>query len=101
MAESIKKAIAKRWKLGKRYNILEGKENDYLRTPKYVRKLPQGVITPHGKDGQRVEHLPDRRPSGTATDLRPMRLSRGHSMRQSVRDTMGTIRQVNRRNNIN
>ncbi|KAK6190752.1 hypothetical protein SNE40_002547 [Patella caerulea] len=59
---------------GRRYSILEGKENYYFNTPKYNKRSSAGEVTDHTNDND----LPTRR---------------GSKVTQSVRDAMGTLRQ--------
>ena len=77
---SLRKAIKTAW-LGKRYAVIEGKENDgYAETPmsKRTAKSAPAPLSERNTMNQRE---------------RPM-LRRNSSVTQSVRDVMGTMRQV-------
>ncbi|XP_062569226.1 uncharacterized protein LOC134231305 [Saccostrea cucullata] len=59
------------WNFGKRYNIIEGKENSYCNTP-------------NSKINHTVEN---------DDEVQPRRLRRNTSLTKSVRDVVGTLRQ--------
>ncbi|XP_061188404.1 uncharacterized protein LOC133196546 [Saccostrea echinata] len=60
------------WNFGKRYNIMEGKENSYYNTP-------------NSKINHTVENDDE--------EVQPRRLRRNTSLTKSVRDVVGTLRQ--------
>lgn len=62
------------WNLGKRYNIIKGKENSYYNTP-------------NPKIDDTIEDC-------VQEDIPPRRLRRNTSLTRSVRDVVGTLRQV-------
>lgn len=76
--DTLRKSIRLPWKSGKRYNVLEGKENTYFNTPKPNRRR-------HSIDG--AQNIPQ--PNMTQEP----KLQRNTSLTRSVRDAVGTLRQ--------
>lgn len=62
------------WNLGKRYNVIKGKENSYYNTP-----------------NPKIDDTID---DCVQEDIPPRRLRRNTSLTRSVRDVVGTLRQV-------
>lgn len=78
--DTLRKSIRLPWKTGKRYNVLEGKENTYFNTPKPSNKRR------HSIDGaQNCSHQ---------NNVQQKRLQRNTSLTRSVRDAVGTLKQV-------
>lgn len=61
------------WNFGKRYNVIKGKENSYYNTPSS--KIDETIDTYDEED-------------------QPRQLRRNTSLTRSVRDVVGTLRQV-------
>jgi len=73
---SLRKSFRLPWKTGKRYNVLEGKENIYFNTPKYKDVVSDSDI---------------RRRSFRPVDRK---LQRNSSLTKSVRQAVGSLKQV-------
>ncbi|CAC5382632.1 unnamed protein product [Mytilus coruscus] len=75
--DTLRKSFRLPWKTGKRYNVLEGKENTYFNTPKpsHRRQSSEGQI-------QNIQQ-----------NNKESRFKRNTSLTRSVRDAVGTIKQ--------
>lgn len=79
---TLRKSFRLPWKTGKRYNVLEGKENTYFNTPKPAKQTVKHSQRRQSLDGQNVQ-----------TEYTG-RLRRNTSLTRSVRDAVGSLKQV-------
>lgn len=79
---TLRKSFRLPWKTGKRYNVLEGKENTYFNTPKPAKPTVKHSQRRRSFDGQNV-------PTENTGRLR-----RNTSLTRSVRDAVGSLKQV-------
>ena len=79
---SLRKSFRMPFKAGKRYNILEGKENIYFNTPKCKRSNSDSNIVRNGVRPVR------------AVDLKPQNFRRNTDITKSVREAVGSLKQV-------
>lgn len=78
---TIRKSFRLPWKTGKRYNVLEGKENTYFNTPKPAKPTVKHSQRRRSLDGQNVQ------------TENAGRLRRNTSLTRSVRDAVGSLKQ--------
>ncbi|XP_033747368.1 uncharacterized protein LOC117332530 [Pecten maximus] len=83
MSTNLRKSFRLSWLPGKKYNVLEGKENMYFNTPKYKRAISEGDIPTQRHAIHPIRNRGNQKP----------KFERNSTLTKSVREAVGSLKQ--------